>query len=98
MHIINVLLKTIFSVAVLSASGLSMAQQSLRSQQSERKNTEKMMQDMDHSQYSVHEHTQMMQQMNQEHRSGQHRHADHQHTTDHSQDKNAQEGDHHARH
>ena len=95
MRIINILLKTFFPVVVLSACSLSLAQQT---SYSDEKNTEKAMSDMDHSQHSAHEHTQMMHQMNQDKKSDQQHQVEHQHKTDNQQDKTAQKGDQHAQH
>ena len=105
MRTTNFVLKAIFSVAVLSLSTLSLAQEGHHPSTTEGKNTLGMSQQMDHSQHSAQEHekhVQMMEQMNHsEHMNYQQVQSENtqqKDSTEKSQNKNAQKGDQHAHH
>ncbi len=105
MRTTNFVLKAIFSVAVLSLSTLSFAQEGHHSLTKEESSTSEMYSHMNHSQHSAQEHekhVQMMEQMNHSehmnHQQAQSENTQQKDLTEKSQNKNAQKGDQHAHH
>ena len=101
MRTTNFVLNAIFSVAVLSLSTLSLAQEVHHLSTKEGKNTLGMNPQMDHSQHSAQEHEKHVQMTYSEHMNHlqvQSENTQQKDSTEKSQNKNAKKGDQHAHH
>ena len=101
MRTTNFVLNAIFSVAVLSLSTLSLAQEVHHLSTKEGKNTLGMNPQMDHSQHSAQQHEQHAQMNHSEHMNHQQVQSENtqqKDSTEKSKNKNVQKGDQHAQH
>ena len=101
MRTTNFVLNAIFSVAVLSLSTLSLAQEVHHLSTKEGKNTLGMNPQMDHSQHSAQEHEKHVQMTHSEHMNHlqvQSENTQQKDSIEKSQNKNAKKGDQHAHH
>ena len=101
MRTTNFVLKAIFSVAVLSLSTLSFAQEGHHSLTKEESSTSEMYSHMNHSQHSAQEHEKHVQMTHSEHMNNlqlQSENTQQKDSTEKSQNKNAKKGDQHAPH